>query len=183
MSNSREMELKSLKDRDRDLTTRINDIQRIIENAKGATQTNTVDPVLKQQLDMALTEKATKENEKLMELAKIPNNQTRIDEIQKGVDRINKSIGEIERQIQNQSQTSIGINPSEDITQLTRQLESLQFESINLKQKISEVSGLVQKYKSEVEAAQAGITSSLEQIEQNKLLHKEIWNLLKFKRI
>lgn len=114
-----------------------------------------------------------------MELAKIPNNQTRIDEIQIGVDRINKSIGEIERQIQ----TSIGINPSEDITQLTRQLESLQFESINLKQKISEVSGLVQKYKSEVEAAQAGITSSLEQIEQNKLLHKEIWNLLKFKRI
>lgn len=55
MSNIREMELKSLKDRDRDLTTRINDIQRIIENAKGATQTNTVDPVLKQQLDMALT--------------------------------------------------------------------------------------------------------------------------------
>ena len=55
MSNSREMELNSLKDRDRDLTTRINDIQRIIENAKGATQTNTVDPVLKQQLDMALT--------------------------------------------------------------------------------------------------------------------------------
>ncbi len=35
-----------------------------------------------------------------MELAKIPNNQTRIDEIQIGVDRINKSIGEIERQIQ-----------------------------------------------------------------------------------
>ena len=104
-----------------------------------------------------------------MELAKIPNNQTRIDEIQIEIDRINMSIGEIERQIQNQSQTSIGINPSEDITQLTRQLESLQFESINLKQKISEVSGLVQKYKSEVEAAQAGITSSLEQIEQNKL--------------
>lgn len=100
MSNSREMELNSLKDRDRDLTTRINDIQRRIENAKGATQTNTVDPVLNQQLDMALTEKATKENEKLMELAKIPNNQTRIDEIQIEVDRINKSIGEIERQIQ-----------------------------------------------------------------------------------
>lgn len=169
MSNIREMELKSLKDRDRDLTTRINDIQRRIENAKGATQTNTIDPVLKQQLDMALTEKATKENEKLMELAKIPNNQTRIDEIQIEVDRINKSIGEIERQIQNQSQITIGINPSEDITQLTRQLESLQFESTNLKEKISEVSGLVQKYKSEVEAAQAGINSSLEQIEQNKL--------------
>ena len=118
-----------------------------------------------------------------MELAKIPNNQTRIDEIQIEIDRINMSIGEIERQIQNQSQITIGINPSEDIIQLTRQLESLQFESINLKQKISEVSGLVQKYKSEVEAAQAGITSSLEQIEQNKLLHKEIWNLLKFKRI
>lgn len=146
-------ELDDLKYKDSILERRISDITKELETANATVGNN--EDIVKKELEIVTLEAQLRDEnispEKLNELnLKIANLKDELYLLRKAV-------------------TITTTTPNASIDQLTRDLESVQKESKEIKERIAEVQGDKAKFEGELEAAQKSIGSQIDLVNQNKL--------------
>lgn len=178
LSNQKNIELSDLKSRETYLTKRISDLQRNIELANNYKPEDPVDPMLRQRLTLAEGNLVGKQSElTLAEGRRGPfqdtneanNNEILISTLLIDISTLENEIANLKNQINMEMAQVSNANPHGDPILMARELESLQLENQELKERIATVSSEIQKYDSEVEQSENSIPGLVEQIEQARL--------------
>lgn len=178
LSNQKNIELSDLKSRETYLTKRISDLQRNIELANNYKPEDPVDPMLRQRLTLAEGNLVGKQSELALAEGRMAtiqdeteknNNIILINSLKTDISILNNEINNLKNQINFQLSQISSTNPYGDPILMARELESLQIQNQDLKERIASVTSEIQKYDSEVEQSENSIPGLVEQIEQARL--------------
>ena len=178
LSNQKNIELSDLKSRETYLTKRISDLQRNIELANNYKPEDPVDPILRQRLTLAEGNLVGKQSELTLaegrrgtfqDTNEANNNEILISTLLIDISTLENEIANLKNQINMEMAQVSNVNPHGDPILMARELESLQLENQELKERIATVSSEIQKYDSEVEQSENSIPGLVEQIEQARL--------------
>ena len=164
MANRKNMELRDLKNRDNFISSRINDLNSQIQSlSNSGDNTPSIDVSYEKisEIDLKIQD---------LEREKLNVDETRKIELQNTIDGLKGEREELVKLIDKGSTNTP--NSGVDINSLKRELETLQKESSDLKERIATVTADKSKYETEAETYSKQISSANQEIEQQSLAYE-----------